>query len=105
MSHVLAAGEYTLVAARKSISGAISTVAARQHFADLINRVAYGKHRVVLTRRSQPLAAVVPIEDVALLEEIEDREDLKAARAALREAKRKGTIPLDEVFKEFNYKR
>ncbi len=92
-------------ASKESTTGAITTVAARRHFSDLINRVAYGKHRVVVTRRSQPLAAVVPIEDVALLEEIEDREDLNAARAALREAKRKGTIPLDEVFKEFNYKR
>jgi prevent-host-death family protein len=85
---------------RKSSSKAITTVAARQNFSDLINRVAYGKDRVVLTRRSRPLAAVVPIEDVALLEKIEDREDLKAARAALREVKRKGTIPWARLKKE-----
>jgi hypothetical protein len=46
-----------------------------------------------LTRRGRPLAAVVAIEDIAPLEEIEDREDLKAARAVLRVVKRKGTIP------------
>ena len=92
-------------AIKKAVSEAITTVAARQHFSDLINRVAYGKDRIVLTRRNRPLAAVVPIEDIALLEEIEDREDLKAARAALREVKRKGTITLDEVLKEFNFKR
>lgn len=69
------------MATRKQITGgAISTVAAREHFSDLINRVAYGKDRVVLTRRNRPLAAVVPFEDMALLEEIEDREDLKAAQ-------------------------
>ncbi len=55
---------------------------------------------MVLTRRNRPLAAVVPIEDMALLEEIEDREDLKAARAALREVKRKGTIPWTRLKKE-----
>ncbi len=92
-------------ARKKAAGGAISTASARQHFSDLINRVAYGKDRIVLTRRSRPLAAMVPIEDMALLEQIEDREDLKAARAALREVKRKGTIPLDEVLKEFNLKR
>jgi prevent-host-death family protein len=87
-------------AKKKVAKEAITTVSARQHFSDLINRVAYGKDRIVLTRRNLPLAAVVPIEDIALLEEIEDREDLKAARAALREVKRKGTIPWTRLKKE-----
>ena len=85
---------------KKSSSAAITTVAARQHFSDLINRVAYGKDRVLLTRRNRPLVAVVPIEDIALLEEIEDREDLKAARAALRDVKRNGTIPWEQIKKD-----
>jgi prevent-host-death family protein len=85
---------------RKTTGAAITTVAARQHFSDLINRVAYGKDRVLLTRRNRPLVAVVPIEDIALLEEIEDREDLKAARAAIREVKRKGAIPWTQLKKE-----
>jgi len=87
-------------ATKKSSNQAITTVAARQNFSDLINRVAYGKDRVLLTRRSRPLVAVVPIEDIALLEAIEDRDDLKAARAALREVKRKGTIPWSRMKKE-----
>lgn len=87
-------------AKKKSATEAITTVAARQNFSDLINRVAYGKDRVLLTRRSRALAAVVPIEDIALLEKIEDREDLKAARSALREVKRKGTIPWTRLKKE-----
>ena len=89
-------------ARKKSTSEAITTVAARQHFSDLINRVAYGKDRILLTRRSRPLAAVVPIEDIALLEAIEDRQDLKAARAAIREVKRKGTIPWTKIKQELN---
>ncbi len=87
-------------ATRKSGNEAITTVAARQNFSELINRVAYGKDRVLLTRRSRPLVAVVPIEDIALLEAMEDRDDLKAARAALREVKRKGTIPWTRMKKE-----
>jgi prevent-host-death family protein len=98
--------ELTIMAgSKRPASQSITTVAARQHFADLINRVARRKDRVVLTRRRKPLAAVVPIEDMALLEEIEDREDLRAARAALREAKREGMVPLDQVLKEFKFKR
>ena len=87
-------------ATRKSGNQAITTVAARQNFSELINRVAYGKDRVLLTRRSRPLVAVVPIEDIALLEAMEDRDDLKAARAVLREVKRKGTIPWTRMKKE-----
>jgi prevent-host-death family protein len=87
-------------ATRKSGNEAITTVAARQNFSELINRVAYGKDRVLLTRRSRPLVAVVPIEDIALLEAMEDRDDLKAARVALREVKRKGTIPWMRMKKE-----
>jgi prevent-host-death family protein len=87
-------------ATKKSGNQAITTVAARQNFSELINRVAYGKDRVLLTRRSRPLVAVVPIEDIALLEAMEDRDDLNAARAALREVKRKGTIPWTRMKKE-----
>jgi prevent-host-death family protein len=87
-------------ATKKSGNQAITTVAARQNFSELINRVAYGKDRVLLTRRSRPLVAVVPIEDIALLEAMEDRDDLNAARAALREVKRKGTISWTRMKKE-----
>jgi prevent-host-death family protein len=87
-------------ATKKSGNQAITTVAARQNFSELINRVAYGKDRVLLTRRSRPLVAVVPIEDIALLEAMEDRADLNAARAALREVKRKGTISWTRMKKE-----
>jgi prevent-host-death family protein len=63
----------------------ISEVAARTTFSDLINRVAYGRERIVVTRRGHEVVAVVPVEDVALLELLEDEFDLTDARAALAE--------------------
>ncbi len=39
----------------------------RSNLAEVINRVAYGGERVVLQRRSKPVAAVVSIEDLELL--------------------------------------
>ena len=75
----------------------IPTVKARDEFSDLVNRVAYGKERVVLTRRGKPLAAVVPLEDVELLERLEDRIDLDEARAALAEARDDGTVSWEEI--------
>jgi prevent-host-death family protein len=75
----------------------ISTVKAREQLSTVINRAAFGKERVVLTRRGKEVAAVVPIEDVKLLEELEDRIDLEEARAALAETKSKGTIPWEKI--------
>ena len=72
----------------------VSTVEARDQLSTIINRAAFGKERVVLTRRGKELAAVVPIEDVKLLEELEDRLDFEAAREALNE---EGTIPWEKV--------
>jgi prevent-host-death family protein len=71
---------------------------AREEFPEVVNRAAYGKERTIVSRRGKDLAAVIPIDDLHLLERLAqeemDREDLKDARAALKEAKKKGTIPL-----------
>ncbi|HBP89136.1 MAG TPA: prevent-host-death family protein [Nitrospiraceae bacterium] len=73
---------------------------AREGFSDTINRVAFGNERVVLRRRGKEVAAVVPIADLRLLEELEDRIDLVDARAALAETKKKGAKSLDGILKE-----
>ena len=73
---------------------------AREGFADTINRVAFGKERVVLRRRGKEVAAVVSMEDLRLLEDLEDRIDLVDARAALAETKKKGAKSLDAIIKE-----
>jgi prevent-host-death family protein len=73
---------------------------AREEFADTINRVSFGKERVILRRRGKEIAAVVPIDDLHLLEELEDRIDLADARASLAETKKKGAKSLDKVLKE-----
>jgi prevent-host-death family protein len=78
----------------------ISTVEARNKFSNIINRVAFGKERLVLTRRGEELVALIPAEDVQLLEAIENQIDLEDARVALKEAKKKGTIPLDALKKQ-----
>jgi prevent-host-death family protein len=78
----------------------ISTVEARNKFSNIINRVAFGKERLVLTRRGEELVALIPAEDVHLLEAIENQIDLEDAQAALKEAKKKGTIPIDALKKQ-----
>ena len=78
----------------------VSTAAARKQISEVINRAAYGKERMILTRRGKQVAAVVPIEDVKLLEALEDRMDLEEARASLAQARGKRTIPWSKLKKE-----
>ncbi|MDJ0762989.1 MAG: type II toxin-antitoxin system prevent-host-death family antitoxin [Myxococcota bacterium] len=77
----------------------------RQEFADVINRAAYRGERIVLHRRGRDVAAIISIEDLVLLERLEDEEDLKAAKAALKEAEKKGTKPLSVLIDELGIER
>jgi prevent-host-death family protein len=72
----------------------ISIAEIRSNMADALNRVAYQGERIVLERRGKPFAALVPMDDLAVLEAIEDRADVKAARKALAGMKRKGNKPI-----------
>jgi prevent-host-death family protein len=63
----------------------ISTADARKKFANIINRVAYGKESFVLTRRGEALAAIVSMEDLKLLQEIEEQMDIDDAWKARNE--------------------
>jgi prevent-host-death family protein len=76
---------------------------ARNDFSSTLNRVAYGKDRVVLHRRGKDLVAIVSVEDLRLLEELEARVDLDEARAALKEADKKGTIPWAKIKKDLGF--
>jgi prevent-host-death family protein len=63
----------------------ISAVDARKKFANIINRVAYGKESFVLTRRGEAIAALVSMEDLRLLHEIESQIDIEDAWKARKE--------------------
>lgn len=58
---------------------------ARLQFAEVVNKVAFGGERILLHRHGKDVAAIVPVEDLQLLESLEERMDLEAARAALKE--------------------
>jgi prevent-host-death family protein len=70
---------------------------ARETFSTTINRVAFGHERVVLTRHGRRVAAVVPVEDLELLEALEDARDLDEVRAALADPESHDRIPWDEL--------
>jgi len=75
----------------------VSAAEARNEFSEILNRASFGKERIVLTRRGKDLAALVPIEDLELLERLEDRIDLEDARAALAEVREGGTVSWEKL--------
>lgn len=77
----------------------VEATEARNEFSDLINKVRYGFDRVLIGRRGKDVAALIPVEDLRLLEMIEDQIDLEAARKALANPKNKVRVPLKEVKK------
>jgi prevent-host-death family protein len=84
-----------------------STTAARGSFSEMLNRAAYGKERVVVTRRGKPLAAIVPMEDMAALDAMADERDGKLIakrRAAWLRSGRKSS-PIEAVEKKHRAKR
>lgn len=56
---------------------------ARENFADTVNKVAFAKERISLTRKNKPVACLVPMEDVKLLEMLENKIDLASIEKAL----------------------
>lgn len=68
----------------------ITTIAARKNFSDLLNRTYYRKDRTLLSRNGKAIAAVVPLQDLKLLEELEDRFDSIDGKMAQLEHERSG---------------
>lgn len=86
-------------------TGHVSVSEARDQFAELVNRAAYGHERVLVARRGRPIAAIVPIEDVKLLERIEDETDLTLALEALADPENAVPIPWEQVEAELGLQR
>ena len=70
---------------------------ARQNFSDILSRAEYRGERIIVHRGKKAVAAVVPIEDVELLERLEDEIDVAAARKALKDPR---TIPWEKIKKD-----
>ncbi|HKC74901.1 MAG TPA: type II toxin-antitoxin system prevent-host-death family antitoxin [Chloroflexota bacterium] len=74
--------------------------ATQDEFATILNRVVDGKERIVLHRDGKPVAAVIPVEDLKLLERLieeeEDRIDLARAERVLSDPNQEW-IPWEQV--------
>ena len=79
-----------------------SAVELRENLHDILLRAQYEHERVTITRHGKPVAAIVPLEDLELIQEIEDRIDQAEAEIAYREMEEHPPIPLDEIKRLLN---
>ena len=74
---------------------------ARSQITELVNSAFYSGERTVIQKHGKPLAAIISIKDLELLEciieKFEDYVDVQDADAALAEFKKDGAIPWDKV--------
>lgn len=77
----------------------INITEARSKLGILVNEALFKGERTAICRNGKPAAVLVPVEDAALLAQLEDRIDLAAARKAMKEGG--PDIPWEEVKKDF----
>lgn len=73
------------------MSTTISTRQFRHQLADTLNRAGYAKDRIIVERNGRPVAAIIPLTDLEMIEAIEDAADARAADEAKAEG---GAMPL-----------
>jgi len=79
----------------------MTMTAARRELSEAVNRMVYGKGEpIVLSRRGKDLAAIVPMADLKLMEEIENQVLLRVIQARKRNPKGKG-ITLAQLLKKY----
>ena len=76
----------------------ITTADARKKLSNIINRVAFGDESFVLTRRGEPVAALISMRELKLLQELEDKIDIDDAWKAKNEPG--DPVPWEELKKE-----
>lgn len=72
---------------------------ARSDLTQIVNHVAYAHERFILTRNGKEVAAIISVEDLALLEQLEDSLDLEIAKRVEKDIKKRGTVKWQEAKK------
>ncbi|MBI4441778.1 MAG: type II toxin-antitoxin system Phd/YefM family antitoxin [Acidobacteria bacterium] len=79
--------------------GHLTSNKVKETLPETLDRVAKNRERVIVRRRGKDVAAIVPMEDLAALEEMEDRLDAEDFRVAKKRWQRGGlkTVPWDKL--------
>ena len=76
----------------------ITIADARKKLSNIINRVAFGEESFVLTRRGEPIAALISMSELKMLHDLEDKIDIEDAWKAKNEPGE--AIPWEDLKRE-----
>lgn len=76
----------------------VTATELRDDFASAVNRVAFGGERIVVRRNNKDVVAIISMEDLARLRDLDDQADRDAIRKSKRE--RGKDTPWEGVKKE-----
>ena len=65
----------------------LSLTKVRDELTEVVNSVAYTGDRVLVKSHGRPKVVIISLDDAALLESIEDKIDIEAAKKAIKEGK------------------
>ena len=74
-----------------------NVVDVRNTFSEYLNLACYQGQRIVIQRRGKPVAALISVENLELLNALEDQANVKAAKKARKE---RGGVTLDQYCKK-----
>lgn len=77
----------------------ISIANAKSHFSEIIAKSAHGHERFIITRRDKPVAAIVSLDDLRIIEQYHERQGLAAVASSWPDFEEVATavIDLDEL--------
>lgn len=75
---------------------------ARSELTEIVNHVAFGNDRYILTRNGKEIVAIISMEDLQILEDMEDWFDVQKAKKVDKEIKKAGTVKWEDAKRELN---
>ena len=78
----------------------VPVVTARLELAELLNKVAYRDERVVITRQGKPIAALVPLHTLSILDKLFSVLDEEKVRSVLERESDAGDLTEEELMRQ-----
>lgn len=72
---------------------------ARANFMEVISRVRYGRERLVITNKGKPAAALVTMEDLAILQLLDDVDIMEKLDARVKTLEKADALDLDDYLR------
>lgn len=81
------------------MSGKVTAMDLRNRAGELLSRALYSGERFIVERKGKPVAALISLEDLQLLERLEEERDATLLRLA--EQSSRGMVPFEELVKQY----